>query len=102
MKDQLSNIDQRILQLKQRKEKIKTQQALIFLKESQIILGEKFSIDLAIHILSNSWNSSSDQQKKEWEKSCPQGGKENNNSFRTSPQSSREKTPQSPTENIQS
>ena len=102
MKDQFSKIDQKILQLKQKKEKIKTQQALIFLKESQRILGEKFSTELAAHILSHAWKASSDNQKKEWEKSCHQGGEEANNSFRTSPQGSRKKTPQTPTENIQS
>ena len=102
MKDQFSKIDQKILQLKQRKEKLQTQQALVFLKESQRILGDKFSPELAAHILSNTWKSSSDHQKKEWEKSCLQGEEEANNSFRTSPQGSREKTPQTPTKNIQS
>lgn len=102
MKDQFSKIDQKILQLKQKKEKLQTQQALIFLKESQRILGEKFSPELAVHILSHAWKASSDNQKKEWEKSCLQGGEEANNSFRTSPQGSREKTPQNPTENSQS
>lgn len=101
MKDTISNIDQKIIQLKQRKGKLQTQQALIFLKESQRILGDKFSPELATHILSNTWKSSSDHQKKEWEKSCPQGGEEKNSSFRTLPQGSREKTPQTPTENIQ-
>ena len=102
MKDQFSKIDQKILQLKQKKEKLQTHQALIFLKESQRILGEKFSTELAAHILFHAWKASSDSQKKEWEKSCLQGGEEANNSFRTSPQGSREKTPQTPTENIQS
>ena len=68
MKDTISNIDQKIIQLKQRKEKLQTQKALIFLKESQRILGEKFSPELAAHILSHSWKASSDNQKKEWEK----------------------------------
>ena len=101
MKDTISNIDQKIIQLKQRKEKLQTQKALIFLKESQRILGDKFSPELAAHILSHAWKASSDNQKKEWEKNCTQGGEENNNSFRTSPQGSREKTSQTPTENIQ-
>ena len=68
MNDQVSKIDQKILQLKQKKEKLQTQQALVFLKEFQKILGEKFSVELATHILSHAWKSSSDQQKKEWEK----------------------------------
>ncbi len=102
MNDQFSKIDQKILQLKQKKEKLQTHQALIFLKESQRILGEKFSTELAAHILFHAWKASSDSQKKEWEKSCLQGGEEANNSFRTSPQGSREKSPQTPTENSQS
>lgn len=102
MKDQFSKIDQKILQLKQKKEKLQTQQALVFLKESQRILGEKFSPELATHILFHAWKSSSDNQKKEWEKSCLQGGEEATNSFRTSPQGPRKKNPQTPTENIQS
>ncbi len=102
MNDQFSKIDQTILQLKQKKEKLQTHQALIFLKESQRILGEKFSTELAAHILFHAWKASSDSQKKEWEKSCLQGGEEANNSFRTSPQGSREKSPQTPTENSQS
>ena len=102
MNDQFSKIDQKILQLKQKKEKLQTHQALIFLKESQRILGEKFSTELAAHILFHAWKASSDSQKKEWEKSCLQGGEEANNSFRTSPQGSREKSPQNPTENSQS
>ena len=102
MKDTISNIDQKIIQLKQRKEKLQTQKALIFLKESQRILGEKFSPELAAHILSHTWKASSDNQKTEWEKNCTQGGEEANNSFRTSPQGFREKTPQTPTENLQS
>ena len=102
MKDTISNIDQKIIQLKQRKEKLQTQKALIFLKESQRILGEKFSTELAAHILLHAWKTSSDNQKKEWEKSCLQGGEEANDSFLTSTQNSREKTLQTPTENSQS
>jgi hypothetical protein len=102
MKDTISNIDQKIIQLKQKKEKLQTQKALIFFKESQRILGDKFSPELAAHILSHTWKSSSDNQKKEWEKSYLQGGEEANNSFRTSPQGSREKPLQTPTENSQS
>jgi len=102
MKDQVSKIDEKILQLKQKKEKLQTQQALLFLKESQKILGEKFSSDLAITILSHAWKSSSDHQKKEWETACPQGGEEESKSFRKPTQNSRNKTPPTATENPQS
>ncbi len=79
MKDDISKIDQRILQLKQKKEKIKTQQALLLFKEAQIIIGEQFSCDLVLNILSSSWDSSSPQQKEEWINSA--------HSFRTTNQS---------------
>lgn len=99
MKDQLSKIDQRILQLKQKKEKLQTQQAIAFLRESQKILGDKFSPDLAIHILSQCWISSSEQQKKEWEDSCYQGGQYSEYSFRNLSKRSRGKPSQTATEN---
>lgn len=66
MKDNISKIDQRISQLKQKKEKLKTQAALLLFKEAQIILGEKFSTNLVLNILSNSWKESSPKQKEEW------------------------------------
>jgi hypothetical protein len=84
MTNPISKIDQKILQLRQRKEKLQTQYAVGFMKEAQNILGEKFSPGLALSILSHSWLSSSDHKKKEWEKSCPQGGEVQSKSFRKS------------------
>lgn len=69
MKESLSLIDQKILNLKQKKEKLQTQQATLFLKEAQKIIGAEFSIELALGILSQSWSGSSDKQKEEWNKS---------------------------------
>lgn len=66
MKDPLSKIDQKIIQLKEKREKLQTQQALTFLKDAQTIFADEFSVELALTILSNSWNSSSDKQKEEW------------------------------------
>lgn len=109
MNDQVSKIDQKILQLKKRKEKLQTHQAVLFLKESQKILGEKFSSELAIHVLSHAWKASSDQQKKEWEKEVnisvqekdDDGGNKEKDSFRKSSQSNREKNQQYSTENTE-
>lgn len=70
MRDTLSQIDQKILQLKQKKEKLQTQQALAFFKEAQkIFSSDEFSIELALSVLSHAWNSASDKQKEEWKKS---------------------------------
>ncbi len=66
MNDDISKIDQRIAKLKLKKEKLKTEQALLLLKESQIILGDDFSFELVLSILSHSWTSVSQKQKEKW------------------------------------
>jgi len=66
MEDDISKIDTHIIKLKQRKEKLQTQKALLLAKEAKVILGDKFSIDLVLYIISNSWNTSTDKQKEEW------------------------------------
>ena len=94
MKDNISKIDEQISRLTKRKEKLQTQQAVLFLKESEKILGEKFSSDLALSILSHTWKSSSETQKQEWEKvySIKEGKHgEPSDSFREAPQNSRVK-----------
>ncbi len=66
MEDDISKIDQRIIQLKQKKEKLQTHLSVLLFKESKTILGEKFSTELVLNVLSNSWNNSSSKQKEEW------------------------------------
>jgi len=70
MEDDISQIDNKITQLKQKKEKIKTQKALFLFKEAQTILGDKFSYELVLSVLSHAWSPSSDKQKEEWIKSA--------------------------------
>ena len=70
MEDDIFQIDEKIIRLKKKKEKLQTQKAVLLLKEAQIILGVKFSFELVLSVLSNSWNSSSDKQKEEWMKSA--------------------------------
>ena len=65
-----SLIDERIIRLKKKKERLQTQKALLLYKEAQNILGDKFSYDLVLSVLESSWNSSSDKQKEEWIKSA--------------------------------
>ena len=66
MEDELSKIDQRISQLKQKKEKMQNHLSVLLFKESKVILGDKFSTELVLNVLSNSWNTSSSKQKEEW------------------------------------
>jgi hypothetical protein len=79
MDDDLSKIEDKINLLKQRKERIKTQKAILLLKEAQGILSDNFSYELVLSILKNSWDSASEKQKEEWVKSANQfrkdGGK---------------------------
>ena len=102
MKDNISKIDQRINQLKQKKEKLKTQQALLLFKETQIILGEKFSFDLVLNILSNSWNNSSSKQKEEWINSAHSFREYSPKGKSKKVQNPQKKDSQTPTENPQS
>lgn len=65
-----SLIDERITRLKKKKERLQTQKALLLYKEVQNILGNKFSYEIVLSVLENSWNTSSDKQKEEWIKSA--------------------------------
>ena len=66
MKDSISLIDQKIITLKQKKEKLQTQQGALFLKEAQKICGVEFSMELALAALSHCWREASHQQKEAW------------------------------------
>lgn len=68
MKDKLTHIETKIHQLKQKKERIQTQQALLLMKEAQKILQEEFSPDVALKVLKDHWNGASEAQKEEWKK----------------------------------
>lgn len=70
MEDDVSQIEEHIKRLKKKKERLQTQKALFLFKEAQAILGDKFSYELAISVIANSWKSSSDKQKEEWIKSA--------------------------------
>jgi hypothetical protein len=68
MKDKLTHIDNKIHQLKQKKERIQTQQALFLMREAQKIFQGEFSPGAALTILKDHWNGATDAQKEEWEK----------------------------------
>lgn len=65
-----SLIDEHITRLRKKKERVKTQKSLLLYKEAQSIIGDKFSYELVLAILSSSWKPSSDKQKEEWMKSA--------------------------------
>ena len=68
MKDKLTHIETKIHQLKQKKERIQTQQALLLMREAQKIFQGEFSPDVALKVLKDHWNGASEAQKEEWKK----------------------------------
>lgn len=61
-------IEEKIQQLKKKKEKIQIQQALLFMKEAQKIFKEDFSPEMALLVLSETWTSATETQRQEWKK----------------------------------
>lgn len=69
--DQLTAIDEQINRLKQRREKVQTQQAIAFMREVQKIFQTDFTPNIALSILSETWGTASEKQQAEWKKrSC--------------------------------
>ena len=66
MIDKVTSIENKIHELKQKKERIKTQQSLLLMKEAQKILKDEFSLETALTILKDSWATASKTQKTEW------------------------------------
>ena len=100
MEDDISKIEQRINQLKQKKEKLQTHLSVLLFKEAKTILGDKFSTELVLSVLSNSWNNSSSKEKEVWINSAhlfrrsPTKGKSNK------VQNPQKKDPQTPTADL--
>ena len=66
MIDKVTSIENKIYELKQKKERIQTQQSLLLMKEAQKILKDEFSLEMALSILKDSWTIASKTQKAEW------------------------------------
>ena len=66
MIDKVTSIENKIYELKQKKERIQTQQSLLLMKEAQKILKDEFSPEMALTILKESWTTVSKTQKAEW------------------------------------
>lgn len=63
--DQIINIENKIEQLKKKKQRIQTQQAILFRQEAEKIFQDGFSSDLALAVLAD-WKTATDAKKKEW------------------------------------
>lgn len=65
MFDKLANIENRIEQLKKKKTKLQTQQAVLFTKEAEKIFENSFSPEIALAVLAE-WKTATELKKKEW------------------------------------
>ena len=66
MIDKVTSIENKIRELKQKKERIQTQKSLLLMKEAQKILKDEFSLETTLTILKDSWATASKTQKAEW------------------------------------
>ncbi|MBX9621924.1 MAG: hypothetical protein K2X28_07895 [Alphaproteobacteria bacterium] len=66
MIDKVTFIENKILALRQKKERLQTQQSLLLMKEAQKILKDEFSLETALTVLKDSWATASKTQKAEW------------------------------------
>ncbi len=66
MIDKVTSIENKIHELRQKKERIKIQQSLLLMKEAQKILKDEFSPEMALIILKDSWTTASKTQKTGW------------------------------------
>ncbi len=94
MSDTLINIDEKIERLKKRREKVQTLQAIYFMRETQKIFQDSFKPNMALHILSETWNAASDTQKQRWMKLVSTDKQGRSHPFRpATPQNNRKKSP---------
>lgn len=77
MTDKLMTIEKRIQRLKERRNKLYTQQATLFYKDVEKIFKNGFCPTLVLDILTKTYETASAIQQQEWEKRAP--------SFRTEP-----------------
>ena len=66
MDNQIKNINAKIDRLRKQKAKTQTQQAICFMRETQKILGDEFTPEMALNILSETWRLASETQKQNW------------------------------------
>ncbi|HUX79468.1 MAG TPA: hypothetical protein VMW10_06990 [Alphaproteobacteria bacterium] len=86
MTDKLLTLEKKIQRLKEKRNKLYTQQALLFFKEVEKIFKDGFCPNLVLDILAHTRATASAIQQQEWEKRVP--------SFRIEPPNSNCKKPQ--------
>jgi len=75
MTDKFTHIDEKIHQLKKKREKVQAQHALSFMKETQKIFKEEFSAPLALTVLTECWGAAPETKKENWKKVCSREGR---------------------------
>ena len=63
--DKITTIDHKIEKLRQKKQKLQTQQAALFMKEVEKVFENNFSPEIALAVLSD-WGTATESKKKEW------------------------------------
>lgn len=69
--DQFLLIDQRILRLRRKRERLHVNQSLTLTKEIKKMMGEEFSPEMALAIFDKTWTHASNSQRKEWSSHTP-------------------------------
>jgi len=64
--NQIKNINAKIDRLRKQKANTQTQQAICFVRETQKILRDDFTLEMALEILSARWSTASEIQKQDW------------------------------------
>ena len=64
--EKIRQLDDKILQLRQRKEEAEIKLARALLKKVQGILGKEMDVNLVTLILEETWNNSSEESKEVW------------------------------------
>jgi hypothetical protein len=70
-KEKFLSIDEKMLRLRKKREKLHLNESLFFTKEVQRILEDAFSLELALVILEKTWPTASKSQKEDWRKCVP-------------------------------
>lgn len=86
MTDKLMTIEKQILRLKERRNKLYSQQAVLFYKEVEKIFKNGFCPALVLDILTKTYETASALQLQEWEKRAPSFRIESSNSTCKKPQ----------------
>lgn len=71
MMDKSVLLNQKIKDLKKKNEELEAKTALFFYKKIKAMLGSSFSAELALKIVDDSWNKSSNEQREAWQEATP-------------------------------